>query len=169
MTMATESGLGGGVYPPSEVARLARIEPGRLHRWMHGYDYRLKRTKELRRAPALVQRREGDTLTFLDLLEVCFVKAFLDQGVPMATVRHIETQASIELKTTHPFCMRRFETDGKTIVLRYVAKQRVRLRDMAQGQLLMRQVFEPLLRQIDYKKTTDEAHRWWPAGRRTPS
>ncbi len=162
------AGLGVGAYAPGEVARIAHIEPGRLHRWLHGYRYQ-PRGKESRRSAPLVQRPEQQTLTFLDLIEVCFVKAFLDHGVTMPTVRLVQEEAAREFGTTHPFCAQRFETDGQTIVARHRDHAGVeRLFDLKRRQFLVREVFNPLLKSIDYDRLTKEARSWWPIGRNRP-
>jgi uncharacterized protein (DUF433 family) len=164
--VATE--LGGGVYATGEVAKLAHIDPDRLRRWVYGYRYR-PAGKEPRRSAPLVQRPDGRRLTFLDLVEVCFVKAFLDHGVTMPTVRRVQEDAASVFKTSHPFCTKRFETDGETIVARHVDDVGVeRLLDLKRKQFLVKVVFEPLLRSIDYDNVTAEARRWWPIGRSRP-
>jgi uncharacterized protein (DUF433 family) len=158
-------GLGAGVYATGEVAKLAHIEPDRLRRWIYGYGYR-PRGKELRHSKPLVQRPEDRTLTFLDLVEVCFVKAFLDAGVTMPVVRTVQVDAAREFATSHPFSSKRFETDGRTIVERHRDAAGVeRLLDLRRRQFLSPAVFNPLLKSIDYSSVTNEAQRWWPMGR----
>lgn len=159
------AGLGAGVYATGEVAKLAHIAPDRLRRWIYGYGYH-PHGKEPRRSKPLVQRPADRTLTFLDLVEVCFVKAFLDHGVTMPFVRTVQIEAAREFATSHPFCSKRFETDGRTIVERHRDEAGIeRLLDLKRRQFLSPAVFNPLLKSIDYNSVTEEAQRWWPMGR----
>lgn len=163
MGHADKTGLGAGVYATSEVARMAHIQTQRVRRWVYGYQL------GQRRAAPLVQRTAERSLSFLDLLEVCFVKAFLDHGVTMHTIRLVQTDAAKEFKTSHPFCTKRFETDGETIIARHTDETAgVRLLDLKRRQWLIREVFNPLLKQIDYDKASLDAERWWPMGKARP-
>ena len=93
--------LGRGVYGASEALRLINFKrrpdtPGRyvsrrtLRRWLRGYDYPLRGGgghSEALWAPDY--RNEDDTieLSFRDLIELRFVKAFLDVGLSLPTIR----------------------------------------------------------------------------------
>jgi uncharacterized protein (DUF433 family) len=108
-------------------------------------------------------------LTFLDLVEILFVKAFLEHGVSMHTIRQAAIEGTSLFKVTHPFCLKRFETDGVSIF----ASIGERLGDDAILTLVSRQmvfpsVFRPLFRQLDYDVVSEVAAAWWPRGHGFP-
>ncbi len=165
--------LGAGIYPAGEAARLAQLEPQRLRRWVAGYTFRA-RTGERRASGPVFKgdtRRDGQhlVLSFLDLIEACFVKVFLDHGVSLHTIRLVAEEAEVMFKTTHPFCVRKFETDGETILAR-LRDDRVdgeRLLDLKRKHFVFPVVFNPLLKTLDYD-ASGNAIRWWPRGKGTP-
>ena len=112
---------GRGIYLPAQAARLAQLDDDRVRRWIRGYDFTGRRGEKRHSAPLFRRQHEGArlALTFLDLVEVLFVKAFLDHGVTLPTVRLVQREAAEEFGVQHPFCVKRFETDGETIVMRH--------------------------------------------------
>jgi len=75
-----------GIYTPAEVARLIRLPRAKLQRWIKGYKYRLPtkpdspyRRKEPLVSPTLPPLEGYTALTFLDLIELLFVKAFSEK------------------------------------------------------------------------------------------
>jgi DNA-binding transcriptional MerR regulator len=54
---------------------------------------------------------------FLDLIELRFIKAFTDAGVGLKAIRSCLDHARASVQNDHPFAMRRFRTDGRTIFL----------------------------------------------------
>jgi uncharacterized protein (DUF433 family) len=166
--------LGAGIYPAGEAARLAELEPQRLRRWMAGYTFRGRMGE--RRASSPVFKNEAQhegqrlVLSFLDLIEACFVKVFLDRGVSLHTIRIVAQEAEVMFKTTHPFCVKKFETDGETILARLRDEQAdggERLLDLKRKHFVFPAVFNPLLKTLDYD-TSGDAIRWWPRGKGTP-
>jgi len=117
-------------------------------------------------------RQDGHhlVLSFLDLIEACFVKVFLDHGVSLHTIRIVAQEAVPMFKTTHPFCVKKFETDGETILARLrdeKADGGERLLDLKRKHFVFPAVFTPLLKTLDYDASGD-AIRWWPRGKATP-
>ena len=88
-------------------------------------------------------------MTFLDLIEVRFVKEFLGHGVTLHTIRQVQKAAASEFKVRHPFCVKRFETDGETILQRFRENGDDRLLDRKRDQFVHVSVFNPLLKRID--------------------
>lgn len=167
--------LGRGLYLPAEAARLAQVDADRVRRWVRGYDHTNPRTGERKHSPPLFPRERSDSsgrllLTFLDLIEVCFVREFLKHGVSIHLVRKVQAEAQREFRVAHPFCVKRFETDGETIVERVRDAEGVeRIFDRGvTADRLMAEVFNPLLRTLDYEGIAQEAQRWWPLGKAVP-
>ena len=163
--------LGRGIYLPSQAARLTQLDDERVRRWIRGYDFKGRSGERRHSAPLFRRQHQGArlALTFLDLVEVLFVKTFLDHGVTIHTVRLVQREAAEEFGVQHPFCVKRFETDGETIVLRHRDDAGVeRMMDRKRKQWLFIEVFNPLLKTLDYAGVEQEVKRWWPMGRETP-
>ena len=75
-------------YPAAEAGRLVGLAAGRVRRWLKGYGYSYGDT--VRYQPPVLQR--SGTLgtsyaSFLELVDLLFVKRFLDHGVSLQRVR----------------------------------------------------------------------------------
>lgn len=174
-TASTPSGtFGAGIYPAADAARLAQLEPQRLRRWVAGYTFRAPSGERRSSSPVFKNQARHDgqplVLSFLDLIEARFVKLFLDHGVSLHTIRIVAKEAEAMFKTTHPFCVKRFETDGETVLARLrneSAEGGDRLLDLKRKNFVIPVVFNSLLKTLDYD-TSGDAARWWPRGRATP-
>ena len=88
---------GSGLYTIAEAARLTGISPGRVRRWMRGYTF--VRGNEPRTSPPVIRgqyalNEQGSiALSFMDLMEVRFVDAFLKKGVRWPTLRKAHDRA----------------------------------------------------------------------------
>ncbi len=169
-TASAKHDLDRGVYAPAEAARIVHLETRRIRRWLSGYDYlgadRVKRHS----GPLLSREHEGKdlALTFMDLVEVLFVATFLHHGVTMPKIRVLQAEAQEEFSVRHPFAAKQFETDGETLFHRYVSQGAERLEDRWTHQYVAREIFNPLLKKIDYDAATHEARRYWPLGKEHP-
>jgi len=90
-------------YPAAEAGRLVGLAAGRVRRWLKGYGYNYG--DSLRHQPPVVQRNEptGSYASFLDLVDLLFVKRFLDHGVSLQRVRRALDEAREILGTTNEF------------------------------------------------------------------
>jgi uncharacterized protein (DUF433 family) len=159
--------LGRGVYAAGEAARIARLTSSRVHRWLRGYTFKGRDGREHWSGPVFQREHAGESLalTFADLVELLFVKGFLDEGVPMHVVRTVHTEASREFETRHPFTQRRFEHDGRTIIERVRSENGEELLvDRYRAQHLLVAVMQPLVRKLAYDTVTLEARRYFPLG-----
>jgi uncharacterized protein (DUF433 family) len=105
-------------------------------------------------------------LSFLDLVEVRFVNAFLRAGVPWKIIRLAAERARALSKSTHPFSTRRFRTDGRTIFAEAVEQSgESTLLDLVKSQYAFHQVISPTLYVgFDFGEN-DAVTRWWPLGK----
>jgi uncharacterized protein (DUF433 family) len=153
--------IGTGIYTPREVAAFAGIRTRRLKDWLSASG---------KLGPIIAREDDhGPSLTFLDLIEVLFVKSFLDQGVKMRTIHEAAKQAVTLFGHHHPFAVRRFETDGRKIFATLAHKDKATnsMLDVVDNQAVFASVLARYIRQIDYDKLGD-ASRWWPLGKDQP-
>jgi uncharacterized protein (DUF433 family) len=169
---SASAGLERGVYTGREAAILTGLRTGRVTRWVRGYSFALAGGARRSSPPIFAADRSTDgplALSFLDLVEILFVKAFLDQGVSMPTIRRAATEGSKLFKVQHPFCLKRFETDGRDIfasIARDVGEDAIL--NLVSQQTTFPKVIRPLFKQIDYDVVTEMAAVWWPRGRNVP-
>jgi len=162
-------GVGTGLYTTSEVSRLTGLSRSRVRRWISGYKFK-SHGSERRSGPVVLRdAADGDMVTFLDLVEILFVRAFLEHGVTMNEIRRASVKAIELYGGDHPFAVHRFETDGKEIFARISDKRskRKRILGVVGGHLSFEEVVAPCFKQIDFRASGD-AIRWWPLGKRAP-
>ena len=110
--------------------------------------------------------------SFLDLVDLLFVKRFLDHGVSLQKVRRALDEARRVLGTEH-FARQTFFTDGGTIFLRlqegaFKVGGDAILELMSGGQWVIAPVIRELAQQIDFESPEGLASRWYPLGRNRP-
>jgi uncharacterized protein (DUF433 family) len=171
MTPISFQYIGKGVYSLAEAERLIKIPRQRISRWTRGYTYQYK--GETHRTPPLIAgdmeqiADKGPILSFLDLLEVRFLEAFLVYGVSRKAVRIAALNAQEFLGRHHPFSTRIFKTDGHSIFVE-IAKgtDDKRLLDVVENQYVFDEIIAPYLYEgIDFN-TFDDPQRWWPLGKK---
>ena len=152
-------------YPAAEAGRLVGLSPGRVRRWLRGYGY-LHAGAVRRQAP--VVRREGARGTsyasFLDLVDLLFVKRFLDHGVSLQRVR-AALQEALEILGTSRALRETFFTDGSDIYLKVQHKGDAILELLSGGQWTIAPLIEQLSEQIEFDSPGGLARRWYPLGR----
>lgn len=157
-----------GIYTVSEAARLTRVSPSRIRRWLRGYEFPVKHGRH--RSPAIWRSQLEPldhtlALGFLDLLEVRCVDAFITAGVSWKTLRLVHERARRLVGHEHPFCTNLFATDGKTIFMEVGHEaDEIALWDMRDVQRVFKDVIEPFLRELEFG-SGDVPNRWWPRGR----
>lgn len=150
--------LGKGIYLLPQAARLVGVPSRMLRRWMFGTS---DDDPVLPTPPPIV---DGiPSLEFVDLVSALFIKAFRKEGVSLQHIRRVALKAAHELGDPRPFSLRNFTTDGRRIYRWVEDDEAARaLVDVDTGQFVMRPVYDPLLRSIDYG--IEEAQRWHPLG-----
>jgi uncharacterized protein (DUF433 family) len=172
--------LGRGVYDASEALRLVNFrrpdeQPRRsvsrqtIGRWLRGYDYRVGKVRHHSEPlwqpdyPSAV----GDVteLSFRDLIELRFVKAFRDLGLSLQTIRECFARAVEAVQDDRPFSTRRFRTDGRTIFLEITSDLREgELLDLKRRQQAFHRIVAPSLRDLEFDAGV--VARWFPLGAR---
>ena len=190
-TTSRRSLLGIGLYPVAQATRLVRVHlrieygdeaglPSRdsIRRWAKGYGSERAEGGPMRPPvvrSSLAEAGLPDILTFADLVELHFVAIFRRHGVSMPTIRRAAERAAQRFGTPHPFAVRRFSTDGKTIFaeLREEAasgtprsfSRDTFLEDLKTSQGVFDDVVAPFIRKIVQWREDDAARLLWPLGR----
>ncbi len=154
--------LGVGLYSFPEAARLIGVESRTLRRWAKEYAH-IDRGA-VRQHISVIPRHFGtdsDILSFLELIELLFVKTFRAEGVSMQAIRKAADRAAEMFQTPYPFAVKRFDTDGKYIfaTLQEEATDLELIEELGKGQLAFDRVVKPLFRRLDYQT---DALRYWP-------
>ncbi|ULJ71676.1 DUF433 domain-containing protein [Rhizobium gallicum] len=98
---------------------------------------------------------------FRDLIELRFVKAFLDAGVGMLAIRNCLDYARECANDDRPFSTRRFQTDGRTIFLESIDRAKeARVLDLKKRQYVFKQVIEKTFKDLDIEDNA--VARWRP-------
>lgn len=169
-----------GIYGRRDAARLLRMTPNRLRRWVSGYTYWLRynaTAKSRRLQPPVIKTDlpvidNTIALSFLELMELRVVKGIVDKGVSLQQVRAAARVATEHFQTDHPFASRRVFTDGTAIFSAIsddlVPPNIVKWSTREIEQLIAGGIFEQFLDEIEFDAKTALAYRWWPLGRSVP-
>jgi len=159
-------------YEVAEAARYLHMTPTRVSRWLFGYRYEWGEPRKKGRKPPVVQRPTDGTsrgVSFLDLMELLYARAFLGRGFSLQKVRLALEEAKRYLREDHPFARRRFFTWGRSIFLDIPSEGGAALVELLEGgQLAIRPIVLQVAEQIDFDKNTDLARAWWPLGKDRP-
>lgn len=157
------------MYTAAEAGRLVGLSSNRVRRWLQGYSYEYDQRK--RRQLPVIKRNESDGTsyaTFLELIDLLFVKRFLDYGLSLQKIRKALDEAACILNTSS-FAHQIFFTDGKRIYLEIEKAKKeedAAILELLSGrQWVIPQVIEELAHQIEKCQTTKLARRWYPLGR----
>lgn len=144
--------IGVGLYSIPEAARLIRTPAQRVRRWIQPEEMLI---------PCAFDPEER-TLTFLELIELHFVKMFRDAGVPLQTIRRAARLAADKFDTPHPFAVHRFDSDGRTIfaTLRSESQDKSVLEDLEHGQYAFDAILRPFFKKLEYGQ--QDVVRYWP-------
>jgi uncharacterized protein (DUF433 family) len=172
-----EDVLGRGVYSGTEALQLINfrrqnetsygsVSRQTVVRWLRGYDYQ-DRSGARHHSDPLWHPDYGDDdvveVSFRDLIELRFVKAFRDAGLGLQTIRACFERAVEEVKDDRPFSTQRFRTDGKTIFLEITHDVREgELIDLRRRQSVFHRLVAPSLRDLEFD--ADVVARWFPLG-----
>jgi uncharacterized protein (DUF433 family) len=158
--------VGVGLYSYPEAARILGVPAPKLRRWAGDYRPRAEGTERLHK-PVIVRHlgKGQPMLTFVELMELYFVKLFRAEGVSMPTIRKAAEEAARRFGTSHPFAVQRFDTDGHRIfaTLRENAREERVVEELGRGQLVFDTVARSFFRKLDYPDD-GAVRRYWPLG-----
>jgi uncharacterized protein (DUF433 family)/DNA-binding transcriptional MerR regulator len=162
------------LYTVGEASRLLSLQPSRVRRWLLGYQYDYGppgRASRIRRPPVVVRERPRTehTATFLDLMELLFIRAFIREGISLQKIRRALNEAAQIVGQDHPFARRRLFTLRRDIFMEQGEERGTVLRELLSGgQLGLREVILESGKSIDFDQETGFARRWWPLGKEKP-
>ncbi|VIO74053.1 DUF433 domain-containing protein [Bradyrhizobium ivorense] len=140
-----------------------RLSRQTVTRWIRGYEHGEEGYSEPLWTPDYANDDDQIELSFRDLIELRFVKAFRDLGIGLPTIRDCYRRAVEEVQDERPFSTQRFRTDGKTIFLDITEKDHDgRMIDLKRRQQVFRSIIEPSLRDLEFDAST--VSRWYPLG-----
>lgn len=166
MTTASTNYLDVGIYTVPEAARLTGVSESRIRRWLKGYhSHRRNKNYSALWRPQLPQIGKRSALSFLDLIEIKFVGAFLDRGLSWPVIHKVrEKAARMAPGVSHPFCTRQFFTDGEAMFMEVQhGVGQFGLLDMTTNQQVFGEITRPFVSHLEYKNGT-LLERWWPLG-----
>jgi uncharacterized protein (DUF433 family) len=172
-----EDVLGRGVYGGTDALQLINfrrqnetsygsVSCQTVVRWLRGYEYQ-DRSGARRHSDPLwhpdYANDDGTEVSFRDLIELRFVRAFRDAGLGLQTIRACFKRAVEEVEDERPFSTQRFRTDGKTIFLEITRDvQEGELVDLRHRQSVFHRLVAPSLRDLEFD--ADVVARWYPLG-----
>jgi len=161
--------LNAPTYPIYQISRLVGISKWTVKRYLGGYEYKYYaggRHREGRQRPVINPDEEIRYASFLDLVDLLYVKEFLKRGFTLYFLRKALDEARERLGTPH-FARSVFYTSGKQIVLD-LPKDGNLIALMTSGQLTIQEITEKLSLKLDFENVTGFglAERWYPNGKR---
>jgi uncharacterized protein (DUF433 family) len=158
--------VGVGYYTVPEAARLLQISPLNIRRWLGGYTFEQNGKSHQMPPlwePHLPRYEHHIELDFRDLIELRFVKAFLDAGLGLKTIRICLQYARECVHNDRPFSTRRFQTDGRTVFLQTLEQSGdAELLDLKRKQFVLTGVIDRTFKDLDISE--DIVARWRPFG-----
>jgi len=159
-----------GFYSPAEAAALLHEDARTVRRWAFGYA-RSRAPGRVHHPPLIhadLSEVEGErALTFVELAELLYVRAFHELGVSWKTIRDAADTAARLLDSEHPFALRQVYLDPDSVLYGAVAEAdgtEALVELSGHGQQAFPQVLKPYLEQLEFG-VGGVAERWWPMGR----
>lgn len=161
--------LGRGIYSIPEAATLTSLPANQVRRWILGYGG-IRADIPPKYAPLFAadypRMGRSVSISFLDLVEVLFIRSFRKHGVSWGSIRVASQKAAAFLESPHPFARRAFYTDGRDILTRVAQDSGEReLINLVRDQYEMDDIVSPALYENLEFGDMDFANRWWPLGR----
>ena len=107
-------GLEHGVYSYGEAAAVVGVSTQRLRRWADGYTYARKYDLGIKEAVLQTERRQG-VLNFYELIELFFVREYVNLSVPLDDVRRAAKRLAEEVGP-YPFASADLVVAGRELL-----------------------------------------------------
>ena len=159
------------IYNPAYVSRLINLSTGRIKRWLQGYEYSYIASDSAkavwRHKEPVIDRDDSEIpsyASFLDLIDLLFVKQFLNKGLSLQKIRKALTEAQAVIGGHH-FAQRMFFTDGKNIYMQVRDDADSLLELLSGGHWVISQFIKELAEQIEFDEPSGFAAKWFPLGK----
>jgi len=151
------------MYSAAEASRLVGLSATRVRRWLKGYKYSYE--NQIHQQSPIIHRQDlqDSYASFLNLIELLFVKRFVDYGISLQKVRKALDEASEIVGTKH-FAHQCFFTSGNVIYLKVKEQGNAILQLLSGGQWVIPSIIQQLAYQIVFDDFTSLARRWYPMG-----
>jgi uncharacterized protein (DUF433 family) len=148
-------------YSISITNRLTGINRWSVSRWLRGYKYVGGEQSPVVKSTIPTGLPYA---SFLDLIDLLFVRMFIERGFPLQTIRKALDDARKHLGTNH-FARSSFFTSGRDIILELPKDDYVAL--LKAGQRAIGEIIEKLYDKLDFEEVTQHGFvcRWYPNGR----
>lgn len=162
--------IGVGLYTIPEAARIVGVKTDTLRGWVKANRYSVRGIAYDRR-PVIAHALPDHpgVVTFLELIELLFIKLFRDEGVSMLVIRRASQRAAEQFNSPYPFAVRQFDTDGKHIfsTLRMKSDNHSIVEDISRGQYAFEHIVRPFFRKLEYHDAGEQhgALKFWPLER----
>ena len=146
-------------YSVAEAARYTRVHPSTISSWFN---------RGGRFGPALEGRQKGRPLSYLELVEIAFVKTARDLGLQLAEIRYTRNYFRQNLRVEFPFAQYSFQTEGCRLLLDLQAVDPNARGDrlLHRGQLAWAELMQARFLEFEYED--DLAVVWKVAGEQSP-
>lgn len=153
------------LYTKSEIGKLSQAGARTVSRWYEGYT--VNRGGKTIEYPAWMCQPKNGMYSFVDLIELWFVKRFQEHGVPLHRIRFVYQLMSERLKTIHPFLRKNSWTVvSRTILAADLAGDpdaRVNY-EVGSGQGFLEQIVLEFGDKVEFDQD-DFVSRWFPFGK----
>lgn len=158
--------LNAPTYSTAFTSHLVGMNRWNVKRYLRGYFEYKSRTQQ---PPVIEQSETGSTYaSFLDLIDLLYVKEFLNRGFTIRYLRIALAEAKYYLGSPH-FARSEFYTSKNQIILRLPEDGNL-IALLRGGQLTIPEITEKLSDKLDFENISEYgfARRWYPQGRQVP-
>ncbi len=165
--------IGKGIYTIPQASKLLQLPYQRVSRLINGYSFPQKKTGGKKQMPPVTQEDlpiidDKVAISFVNLIELLFVREFRNLGASLTTIRLASKEAADILQVTHPFAYHRFAIENKKIFLRIKQESGdIHLIELAKKQYCIEPFIKQFLHDIEFDEITGLASRWYPLGKDT--
>lgn len=152
-----------GFYSYPEAARYLRVSPQTVASWTRGY-VRIVHGANRRGDPAVrgIARHDDDRfVTFLDLVEMHFVKAFRDARIPLKIICEAAKRLQEQWQAPYPFASGKVDATHLRTLIAEASTGLWRTADAGQATF---DFIEKFRLRIQFDRRTLAARMWFPLG-----
>ncbi|CAG0948023.1 Putative antitoxin VapB45 [Anaerolineae bacterium] len=153
-------------YSIAETTRLIGVPRSSVNYYLRGYQYTKEQMRD-RKLPSIINQSDaGSTYaSFLDLMDLLYVKEFLARGFHLQFLRKALAEAKKYLGTPH-FARNEFYTSRDRIALK-IPRNGILIQLMTGGQITISEITEKLGKKLDFADAAHFglAHRFYPNGK----